>query len=272
MLDDDLGERIVAELVGEAVEVEVLSIDPWKARAWRFASSYGSGRIYLQRAMHRALLNPPWGGHGFNTGVGDAVNLGWKLDAVLAGWGGPGLLASYEAERRPIAAETIALAEANMRVLAVDLADPRLEQEGAVADELRRAVALRHPGGQVPSNSTASASFSATPMTPSPIVAGEPGAPTRRPPSTTSPIPAPARLPRRWLAPGRSTLYDALGPEFVHRVVRAGAVDRVDRGDGGRRAPTRARARGPRSRRAGIRGPRRPGDPRAARPACRLAR
>jgi hypothetical protein len=44
----------------------------------------------------------PTGGYGMNTGLGDALNLGWKLAGVLHEWGGPGLLASYEAERRPI--------------------------------------------------------------------------------------------------------------------------------------------------------------------------
>jgi 2-polyprenyl-6-methoxyphenol hydroxylase-like FAD-dependent oxidoreductase len=38
-----------------------------------------------------------------NTGIGDAIDLGWKLDAVLKGWGGPEFLRSYEHERKPIA-------------------------------------------------------------------------------------------------------------------------------------------------------------------------
>ena len=45
---------------------------------------------------------PPNGGLGMNTGIGDAVDLGWKLAAVHPGWGGEALLASYEAERRPV--------------------------------------------------------------------------------------------------------------------------------------------------------------------------
>jgi hypothetical protein len=44
----------------------------------------------------------PTGGYGMNTGLGDALNLGWKLAGVLHEWGGTDLLASYEAERRPI--------------------------------------------------------------------------------------------------------------------------------------------------------------------------
>ncbi|WP_372348790.1 FAD-dependent monooxygenase [Streptomyces sp. KL116D] len=57
------------------------------------------GRVFL--AGDAAHLNPPFGGHGLNTGIGDAVDLGWKIAAVLQGWGGPALLDSYEAERRP---------------------------------------------------------------------------------------------------------------------------------------------------------------------------
>ena len=66
------------------------------------------------------------GGHGFNTGIGDAVNIGWKLAAVLGGWGGENLLASYEAERRPVAEQTIQEAAANMSVLAPELGNPEI--------------------------------------------------------------------------------------------------------------------------------------------------
>src|SRR5580700_11791522 len=70
----------------------------------------------------QANVNPPWGGHGFNTSVGDAVNIAWKLAAVERGWAAADLLASYEAERRGIVGQTVASAEANMRALAGDLA------------------------------------------------------------------------------------------------------------------------------------------------------
>jgi hypothetical protein len=52
----------------------------------------------------------PTGALGMNSGVGDAVDLGWKLAAVLQGWGGPGLLPSYDAERRPIGSRNVGAA------------------------------------------------------------------------------------------------------------------------------------------------------------------
>jgi FAD binding domain-containing protein/aromatic ring hydroxylase-like protein len=58
-----------------------------------------------------AHLFPPHLGQNLNVGIGDAADLGWKLAAVVSGWGGRGLLDSYTAERRPIAART-ALASA----------------------------------------------------------------------------------------------------------------------------------------------------------------
>ena len=95
--DDAEAAALVRGLVGADIDVEVLATDPWQARML-LTDSYGSGRAYL--VGDAAHQNPPWGGHGFNTGVGDAVNLAWKLAAVLSGWAPAELLDSYEAERR----------------------------------------------------------------------------------------------------------------------------------------------------------------------------
>lgn len=65
------------------------------------ANGYGRGRVWLGGdAVHQYI---PTGGYGMNTGIGDAVDLGWKFAAVLEGWGGPKLLQSIEPERRPVA-------------------------------------------------------------------------------------------------------------------------------------------------------------------------
>jgi len=80
------------------LDVEILGLDPWVAGA-EVAEHYCVGRVFL--AGDAAHYMPPTGGFGLNTGVQDAHNLAWKLSAVLKGWAGPGLLETYEAERRP---------------------------------------------------------------------------------------------------------------------------------------------------------------------------
>jgi 4-hydroxyisophthalate hydroxylase len=68
------------------------------------ADTYQRGRVFI--AGDAAHSHPPYGAYGLNTGLEDAVNLGWKLAAVLEKWGGPSLLDSYTEERRPIFIET----------------------------------------------------------------------------------------------------------------------------------------------------------------------
>jgi 4-hydroxyisophthalate hydroxylase len=68
------------------------------------ADTYRQGRAFI--AGDSAHSHPPYGAYGLNTGLEDAVNLGWKLAAVLQGWGRPGLLGTYSQERHPIFVET----------------------------------------------------------------------------------------------------------------------------------------------------------------------
>jgi 3-(3-hydroxy-phenyl)propionate hydroxylase len=71
----------------------------------RQAASYRKGRVLL--AGDAAHVHPPQGGQGLNTGVQDAVNLGWKLAQVVNGTSPDGLLDTYHAERHPIAARVL---------------------------------------------------------------------------------------------------------------------------------------------------------------------
>ena len=128
---------MVRSLVGAEVDIKVLATDPWTARML-LAPQYRRGGVFL--VGDAAHLNPPWGGHGFNTCVGDAANLAWKLAAVLAGWAGSGLLDSYEAERRPVAARTISDAATNGKALAYHFADPELLNDGAAGAAAREAA------------------------------------------------------------------------------------------------------------------------------------
>ena len=96
--DEDMKPMFEAT-VSVPVKYEMLSCGEWKKNLL-LADSYGRGRVFLAGdAVH---LMVPTGGLGMNTGVGDAIDLSWKLAATLKGWGGSGLLASYEIERRQI--------------------------------------------------------------------------------------------------------------------------------------------------------------------------
>jgi 2-polyprenyl-6-methoxyphenol hydroxylase-like FAD-dependent oxidoreductase len=78
----------------------VISVAQWEG-SLSVATQYRAGSVFLVGdAAHQFY---PTGGFGANAGVADAVDLGWKLAAVVNGWGGPHLLASYEMERRPAA-------------------------------------------------------------------------------------------------------------------------------------------------------------------------
>ncbi len=101
----DADDRAVADAMRRStnsnIAVEVLAHHPWTAGMALVAERYGAGRVFL--AGDAAHLFTPTGGFGMNTGIDDAANLAWKLAAMVQGWGGSGLLASYEAERKPIA-------------------------------------------------------------------------------------------------------------------------------------------------------------------------
>ncbi len=84
----------------------------------RLAERYRSGRVLL--AGDAAHVHPPTGGQGLNLGVQDAFNLGWKLAAKVNGWAPEGLLGSYEAERRPVAADVLDNTRAQMELMSLE--------------------------------------------------------------------------------------------------------------------------------------------------------
>jgi hypothetical protein len=100
MVDGDEEMKAAFErTVGIPVKYEMLSCAPWRQNLL-LADRYGRGRVFLAGdAVHLVI---PTGGLGMNSGVGDAIDLSWKLAATIAGWGGPNILKSYEVERRQI--------------------------------------------------------------------------------------------------------------------------------------------------------------------------
>ncbi|MGQ4487430.1 FAD-dependent monooxygenase [Streptomyces sp. SAS_281] len=197
-VDRETGERearrIIDGVAGRPVRAKVLSTDPWTARMMT-VDRMRDGRVFL--AGDAAHLNPPFGGHGLNTGIGDAVDLGWKLAAVLDGWGGPGILDSYESERRPVQERVIREATANMRVLSTELYADDLDADDEAGAEARRAAGARIQESK-------KAEFHSLDLVLGLRIAASPIVPVARS------VWAGARLPHLFLADGRS-LYDLLG-------------------------------------------------------------
>lgn len=98
---------IVAAMLGADVDFEIISGGPWTGGLALVAEHYQQGRVFL--AGDAAHLFTPLGGLGMNTGIGDIMNLCWKLAAVHEGWAGSALLDTYEIERRPIGLRNVQL-------------------------------------------------------------------------------------------------------------------------------------------------------------------
>ncbi|MFF0157162.1 FAD-dependent monooxygenase [Streptomyces sp. NPDC005263] len=133
--DPDDAVAWIREAAGAPIDVEILAAQPWSGHCV-VARTYREGRVFL--AGDAAHLLWPKGGFGANTGIGDAVDLGWKLAATLQGWGGPALLDSYEQERRPIAVRNVTEASSNWRADAQLVPDPMLDRMDAEGERLRR--------------------------------------------------------------------------------------------------------------------------------------
>jgi 2-polyprenyl-6-methoxyphenol hydroxylase-like FAD-dependent oxidoreductase len=186
---------LITGLAGAPVRHELLASDPWTARML-VADRFCSRRVFL--VGESAHVNPPYGGHGYNTSIGDAVNIAWKLAFVLRGWAGPRLLESYEPERRGVVEETVASAAANLRALPADLAADAAAIRRAKSPEfynLGLVLGYRYAGSPV-------------------VQPGGDGSPVADVGRYTPSAEPGARLPHWWLPDGRS-LYDTLGTGFT---------------------------------------------------------
>jgi tetracenomycin A2 monooxygenase-dioxygenase len=123
--------------------VTVVDARPWEAAA-AVADRYSAGRVFL--VGDSAHVMPPTGGFGGNTGIQDAHNLAWKLDAVHHGSAGPRLLDSYDQERRPVADRTVAQALARLQAWFKDPGH-RLPPPEPIADDNAVIFGYRYPAG-----------------------------------------------------------------------------------------------------------------------------
>ncbi len=191
--------------------IEIVGTDPWVAHRL-VADRYSKGRVFL--AGDACHLHPPFGGFGMNMGIGDAVDLGWKMAARLGGWGGDDLLASYEIERRKVHVRTIAEAVANFESTSNQLVQPALEEPGPVGEATRREVAEIILATKVREFKTLGIVLGMR-YEGSPIIVGDGSAPPQDHFMLYVPSAHPGCLaPHLWLADGTS-LYDHFGEGFT---------------------------------------------------------
>ncbi|MBO0717018.1 MAG: FAD-dependent monooxygenase [Rhizobiales bacterium] len=186
--------------IGIPVKYQMLSCAPWRQNLL-LADCYGKDRVFLAGdAVHLVI---PTGGLGMNSGVGDAIDLSWKLAATLAGWGGPNLLKSYDIERRQIGERNVGasryatLGRRKWRAMW----RPDIRKDSAAGAEARNALAAVADIEQRKSNEMIGAELGYR-YVDSPIICNVPGGPEhlfRDYQPTTWPG---ARLPHVWLADG----------------------------------------------------------------------
>ncbi|MGE0652487.1 MAG: FAD-dependent monooxygenase [Alphaproteobacteria bacterium] len=209
-------EGYLLRLFGGPFPHEIINVQCWERRDY-VADGYGNGRVFI--AGDAAHQNSPTGGYGMHTGVEDAMNLAWKLAAMIDGWGGPDLLASYEPERRPVALRNVRLATEAFRAItalpavtaagaaraAAGEADPAVEHLRANITALSGSEYLKFQYGYEDS------AVCVPDGTPPPPVEAMKYTPSTRPGS---------RAPHVWIGDGRSTL-DFFGTGFT--LLRLGA-------------------------------------------------
>jgi 2-polyprenyl-6-methoxyphenol hydroxylase-like FAD-dependent oxidoreductase len=212
---------LIQRAVGREFDCEILTVMPWVRREL-VAERYGEGRVYMAGdAVH--MLSPT-GAFGMNTGIQDAVDLSWKLAAVHAGWGGPHLLASYDAERRPIGHRNVREAAANFRRMTSPRPGPSILDPTPAGDTFRQQLGAEFTGIMRHEWFTLGVHLGYR-YVDSPVCCPDgtdapPDEPNKYVPAATPGC----RAPHVWLAPDRSTL-DLFGKGFALLGFGADAAD-----------------------------------------------
>ena len=218
--DDPQGvdaEELLRSAFGKDLPHEILSVRRWSARNV-VADAYRHGRIFF--AGDAAHLNHPAAGLGLNTGLGDIVDLGWKLSAMLAGWGGDYLLDSYEPERRPVGLRNIGHADVSHSTDRKQRTHPEIAMDTPAGAEARRKMGDELRQTQISKIITDGLALGYQ-YAGSPIVFGDGTVPLASSVSEYRPTTFPgSRAPHAWLSEGRSTL-DVFGNGFT--LLRLGA-------------------------------------------------
>lgn len=200
------------DAIGRPFDAEILVANPWTPHLL-LADAYRAGRVFLAGdAAHQYI---PTGGYGMNTGIGDAVGLGWMLGAVERGWASPKILDAYEAERRPVGRinrhwsgrHTAIRLDIAQAYAAHPDAETNAEARGALSAKIATLGNLENEAYGV----EFAYRYDASPLV-APILETDPDAP---PPDDPTAIPATAwpgmRAPNFWLPDG-TALFDLLDP------------------------------------------------------------
>ena len=217
--DPDAGadaEAYLRRLFGGDFPHEIIDVTHWERRDY-VAERYRSDRVFI--AGDCAHQCSPTGGYGMHTGIEEAVNLAWKLAAMIDGWGGDGLLDTYETERRPIARRNVTLATEAFKAItgvpAID-ADEAARAAAGVAGPAVETLRASIPGFAGSEYLKFQYAYEDSPIcvadgTPPPAQGGLSFSPSAQPG---------ARAPHAWLEDGASTL-DLFGTGFA--LLRLGA-------------------------------------------------
>jgi 2-polyprenyl-6-methoxyphenol hydroxylase-like FAD-dependent oxidoreductase len=204
-------QALIEKFMGRDIPYELISILPWTCRSI-VADTWHRRNIFLAGdAVHQ---HSPSGGFGMNTGLGDAVDLAWKLAAALAGWSGPALLESYESERKPVARRIVREATEGQAPLADAATLALVRAPNSDGDRARRAI-----GEEIVRERTkvfvSDGLVLGYRYEPSPVIVPDGTAPPVESVSQYTPTARPgSRAPHAWLEEGRSTL-DLFGGGFV---------------------------------------------------------
>ncbi len=196
---------------GAVCPIEIINRNSWHAGYSLVAQQYRRGRVFMAGdAVH---LFTPTGGLGYNTAIEDVVNLAWKLAAMVEGWGGAGLLDSYETERRHVARRNTGFARYFADSIGKFVPPPELEDDSAEGSAARAAAgAYLNRHGREEFN-IPGITFGAR-YDGSAVIAGDgtPPPPDRMNDYVPTATPG-GRAPHFWLEDGRS-LYDTFGIVF----------------------------------------------------------
>ncbi len=203
-------EAAVREALGVDTPFKILSSIQWHL-THRVAEHFRHGNIFFVGDSAHTLS--PSGGFGMNTGIADALDLGWKLAGTLKGWAGSDLLDTYELERRPIAVQNMEEANVNLQRTLKRKLPEEIISDSPAGEQARQQMAEKLESQNVRQEFDAPGVHLGLRYS-SPNIISDGVPPTNDPHQWTQSSYPGCRAPHAWLKSGLSTL-DLFGRSFV---------------------------------------------------------